>query len=194
MKKGEQPNPWRHVHMGLEFAGAAALTTIIGYVVDRQYGTYPWGVLIGATIGFVGGFYLFIKEALLANKESMAGMGGLTGKPSLYQKGEEDASADDAAEAENRKPHSQTLGRAAADEEKGSRGQQGGGSKEAGGEEASADQANDARASEAGSEYDAKLAEWMKLEQQADELAQEGEEDESGGQGDGGVGRDGGSG
>ncbi|WP_432797800.1 AtpZ/AtpI family protein [Poriferisphaera sp. WC338] len=168
MSKGGQPNPWRHFHMGLEFAGAAALMTIIGYVIDKKYGTAPWGVLICGTIGFVGGLYLFIKEALLANKQSMQRMSGLTGKPSLYR--DREPADGDKAEVE----HPQELGRASSDDSKEVEDDQGGGKKEAGG-------GGEGETGDASSEYEAKLAEWLKQEQQeADRLSEdEGEDDEA---------------
>lgn len=63
-------NPWRSVHMGLEFAGAALVLALVGYYIDTKYGSGPWGALIGASVGFTGGMYLFIKEALRATRES----------------------------------------------------------------------------------------------------------------------------
>ncbi|QQE10869.1 AtpZ/AtpI family protein [Planctomycetota bacterium] len=85
-RRPKADNPWVMFHMGLEFAGAAAILALIGWFIDTKYETGPYGALIGATIGFVGGFYLFIKEALLANKLAMKGYrGGLTGKPSLMR-------------------------------------------------------------------------------------------------------------
>jgi len=70
MDKPNTPNPWRSAHMGLEFAGAALVMTLVGYYIDLRYESKPWGALIGATVGFAGGMYLFIKEALRANRES----------------------------------------------------------------------------------------------------------------------------
>lgn len=66
MAQQKNPNPWRYAHMGLEFSGAVLVLTLVGWYVDRQYGTRPWGAVIGATLGFSGGMYLFIKEALKA--------------------------------------------------------------------------------------------------------------------------------
>lgn len=67
-KQSPQPNPWRMAHMGLEFAGAALILGAIGWYIDTQAGTKPWGAAIGLVIGLVGGFYRFIKEALAANR------------------------------------------------------------------------------------------------------------------------------
>ena len=50
--------------MGLELAGAAIICGLIGWFIGGET-----GMLIGGGIGFVGSFYLFIKEALGANRE-----------------------------------------------------------------------------------------------------------------------------
>lgn len=67
-KSSQQPNPWRMAHMGLEFAGAALLLGLIGYYIDTQADTAPWGAVTGLILGVVGGMYRFIKEALAANR------------------------------------------------------------------------------------------------------------------------------
>ncbi|MFA9478985.1 AtpZ/AtpI family protein [Phycisphaerales bacterium AB-hyl4] len=69
MPRSEQPNQWQMAHIGLELAGAVVVLALAGYWVDRQFATGPWGVLAGTAIGFVGGMYLFIKQALKANKQ-----------------------------------------------------------------------------------------------------------------------------
>lgn len=61
-------NMWRMAHMGLEFAGAMVVLALIGWLVDRRYGTAPIFALIGGGVGFTGGMYLFIKAALKANR------------------------------------------------------------------------------------------------------------------------------
>ncbi|MEX0887277.1 MAG: AtpZ/AtpI family protein [Phycisphaeraceae bacterium] len=61
-----QPNPWRYAHMGLELGGSVGLLAAAGYWVDWRFGTGPWGVVTGTCVGFIGGMYLFIKQALAA--------------------------------------------------------------------------------------------------------------------------------
>ena len=68
MPGDDQLNPWRFVGSGFELAVAAALFGAIGYWIDTQAGTKPWGLVIGATLGIVGGLYNFITAALKANK------------------------------------------------------------------------------------------------------------------------------
>lgn len=60
----------RYAGMGVELAGAIAGLTLLGYWIDRHYGTEPAGVIIGASIGIVGGMYNFIRQALSMTKEN----------------------------------------------------------------------------------------------------------------------------
>lgn len=56
--------------IGFELVGAVAGFTLVGYWVDRHFGSAPWGVLIGAILGLVGGMYNLIREALVASREA----------------------------------------------------------------------------------------------------------------------------
>ncbi|MCK6486327.1 MAG: AtpZ/AtpI family protein [Phycisphaerae bacterium] len=56
--------------MGSEFAGAVCGLTLLGYWIDRHYGTGIKATLIGAAIGVVGGMYNFIRQALALARES----------------------------------------------------------------------------------------------------------------------------
>lgn len=67
-KKEAPPTGYRMFHLGLEFAGATLILAIIGWLIDGQYDTAPYGAMIGGSIGFIGGMYLFIKEAIAANQ------------------------------------------------------------------------------------------------------------------------------
>jgi F0F1-type ATP synthase assembly protein I len=54
---------------GLELVVGIALGAAIGYWIDQHWHTSPKGMAIGASIGFVAGMYLLIKEGLRANKD-----------------------------------------------------------------------------------------------------------------------------
>lgn len=58
------PNPWRYATAGLELVGVLAVLIGIGYVIDRWQGTKPWGVMIAAGIGIVGGLYRMVRDAM----------------------------------------------------------------------------------------------------------------------------------
>jgi F0F1-type ATP synthase assembly protein I len=59
--------------MGLELAAAIVGLTLAGLWVDHEFGTGPKGVVVGATLGVVGGLYNFLRQALqLAKREDAA--------------------------------------------------------------------------------------------------------------------------
>ena len=69
-KEPSRPTWGRFAGIGVEFAGAVAGFTLIGYWVDRHYGWSPWGVLSGAVLGLIGGSYNLVRASLLAARES----------------------------------------------------------------------------------------------------------------------------
>ena len=72
----EQPRVrWtRLAGMGTELAGAVLAFTLLGWWIDRKLETDPWGVLIGACLGIVGGLYnlvrVAVRESLGVDKEA----------------------------------------------------------------------------------------------------------------------------
>lgn len=52
--------------MGFELAAAVAGFTFLGLWIDRKYDSSPWGLLVCAAIGVVGGLYNFVRAARLA--------------------------------------------------------------------------------------------------------------------------------
>lgn len=56
--------------VGFDFAAAVAGLTLIGWAFDRFQGTEPWGLLIGACLGIVGGLYNSLKAAGVIGKKS----------------------------------------------------------------------------------------------------------------------------
>ena len=45
------------VGVGFEFGFAVIVLTLGGWWLDRRWGTGPWLMLTGMTLGFVGGVY-----------------------------------------------------------------------------------------------------------------------------------------
>lgn len=58
--------------MGFELAAALIGPTLIGWWVDQWQASTPKWTLVGAGLGFVGGFYNFIREAWQLSREQQA--------------------------------------------------------------------------------------------------------------------------
>jgi len=62
----DRPSWLRYSGIGFEFVAAIAGFALVGYWVDRRWDTTPWGLVIGAGLGMVGGMYNMIRESLAA--------------------------------------------------------------------------------------------------------------------------------
>jgi F0F1-type ATP synthase assembly protein I len=56
----------RYGGVGVEFAAAVGCFALVGLWIDRRYGTGPWGLVIGAALGLIGGTYNLIRVSLAA--------------------------------------------------------------------------------------------------------------------------------
>ena len=71
MARNEGFPDWvRYSGSGLELAGAVAGFALVGYWIDRHYGTDPWGLVVGLILGLVGGLYNFVRQSLQATREA----------------------------------------------------------------------------------------------------------------------------
>ena len=68
MPEPEDSNWGRYAAVGLEVAAGVGLGAAVGYWIDKRFNTAPWGILLSSGVGFTAGMYLFIKEALKANR------------------------------------------------------------------------------------------------------------------------------
>lgn len=50
--------------IGVELAGTVGVACLLGYWIDRRFGTDPWGLVILAVIGVVGGLYNLVRHAV----------------------------------------------------------------------------------------------------------------------------------
>jgi ATP synthase protein I len=64
-----------YMGLGTELAGSVAGMLLVGYFLDKHFGTSPWLLLVGAIIGFIGGFYNFIKEIQKLSKRDKESSG-----------------------------------------------------------------------------------------------------------------------
>jgi F0F1-type ATP synthase assembly protein I len=60
--------------IGFELVAAVAGFTLAGYFWDRYFGSAPWGVLVGAVLGMIGGMYNLIRQSLLATRGAGGGI------------------------------------------------------------------------------------------------------------------------
>jgi F0F1-type ATP synthase assembly protein I len=59
--------------IGFELVAAVAGFAFVGWWIDRKQGTAPWGLLIGAGLGMVGGLYNLIRASMAASREAAGG-------------------------------------------------------------------------------------------------------------------------
>ena len=55
-KYGSRGEAARGMSLAFEFAGAVFLFWFLGRLFDNWLGTEPWGQIVGALLGWVGGF------------------------------------------------------------------------------------------------------------------------------------------
>jgi len=72
-EKDLKASPWRYAALGTQLAVSILLGIGAGYWADRRFGTQPWGLLIGAALGALIGFYQFFVETLGAGKPPAGG-------------------------------------------------------------------------------------------------------------------------
>lgn len=65
-RDGDRPSWVRFSGIGIEFAAALAGFTLVGYWIDSHYDSRPWGIVIGAGLGLIGGTYNLIRQSLAA--------------------------------------------------------------------------------------------------------------------------------
>lgn len=65
-KKRDRPSWIRLSGVGIEFAAAVAGFAALGFWIDHHYDCSPWGVVIGAVLGLIGGTYNLVRKSLAA--------------------------------------------------------------------------------------------------------------------------------
>ena len=69
-REGRQPPKWvRLSSLGMELAASVAGGSLLGWWIDGRLRSEPWGLVIGATLGFVGGMYNLLRVSIRAFHE-----------------------------------------------------------------------------------------------------------------------------
>ena len=71
-----QRPPMALAGLGFELLAAIVGFSFVGYWIDRHYETKPWGLIICALLGIIGGLYNFIRVATSVTRESSEESGG----------------------------------------------------------------------------------------------------------------------
>lgn len=69
----------RYAGLGIELAAAVGLLSLVGWWIDGRFGTAPWGLVVGAVVGLVGGMANLVRTALSAVRPGGAGRDGEDG-------------------------------------------------------------------------------------------------------------------
>lgn len=70
-RKNDKPSWVRVSGIGIEFASAVAVFTLVGYYIDRYFDSKPTALLICLLLGLTGGMYNLIRESLKATRNAM---------------------------------------------------------------------------------------------------------------------------
>ena len=69
MGQDDDRSPMRFAGVGAELAGSVLAGLLLGYLFDLWRDTAPVGIVTGALLGLVGGFYNFIKAVTRGNRD-----------------------------------------------------------------------------------------------------------------------------
>ena len=61
LKRGRRRPEMGLAGTGFDLAASVGIGALIGWWIDRQYKTEPWGLIICSLIGLVGGLSNFVK-------------------------------------------------------------------------------------------------------------------------------------
>ncbi len=62
MKDTQPPGVFKYLGIGLQLAVTILLGFLIGYIVDKKFGTLPWLTLLCSALGLGAGFYNVLKQ------------------------------------------------------------------------------------------------------------------------------------
>jgi F0F1-type ATP synthase assembly protein I len=71
--RGNAPRFGQGMSLAFEFTGAVLLFWFLGRLIDTRFDTEPWGQVVGAVIGWVGGFLHVYYKTKGAGWETVPG-------------------------------------------------------------------------------------------------------------------------
>lgn len=54
----------RYAGLGIELVAMVGLLSLLGWWIDGRFGTAPWGLVIGAMAGLIGGMANLVRTAM----------------------------------------------------------------------------------------------------------------------------------
>jgi F0F1-type ATP synthase assembly protein I len=58
--------------MGFDLAASVGVAVLLGWWIDNRYETAPWGILICAMVGIIGGLLNFVRAGQAAARRASA--------------------------------------------------------------------------------------------------------------------------
>lgn len=68
--KRDQYSWTRYSSLGFEFVAVFGIFATLGYWIDSSWDSSPWGLIVGAALGLIGGMYKLVKTSLAAFEDS----------------------------------------------------------------------------------------------------------------------------
>lgn len=71
-KSPDSSGLWRMAGLGTELAGGIVGFVLLGWWIDRKFGTSPTWLIVGSVLGGVGGMVHLIKRAIAFQRDDQA--------------------------------------------------------------------------------------------------------------------------
>jgi len=69
-RQNKNSNYSEYLSLGAEITSAMLVPIVVGYLVDRNYQTEPWGFLTGMLVGFLGVFNIIYRIAKKSSRKN----------------------------------------------------------------------------------------------------------------------------
>lgn len=62
--KYDKRSAFGYLQIGIQLAVSALAGLFVGYWLDNRFGTSPWCIMAGSTVGIAAGLYYAVRQAL----------------------------------------------------------------------------------------------------------------------------------